>query len=88
MSVIFRTYSTIIIYRSVAHLVNNVTSFVMHGVICWKLSPYPRAAQFAFIYDLIIINRYKRGAFARARILMITFKIDPQNYHFRIEGKI
>lgn len=29
-------------------------SSVMHGVICYKVSPYPRTAQFASIYDVVV----------------------------------
>ena len=65
ISVIFHTCSAIIIFRIVAYLAYSVVCSVMCGVICCIVSPYPRAAQFASIYDLIIINRYNHSAITR-----------------------
>ena len=64
-SKILRKCSTIIFFRIVAHLANSVACSVMYDVMCYKVSPYLRAAQFASIYDLIVISRYNHSAIAR-----------------------
>ena len=60
-----RMCSAIIILRIVAHLANSLAYSVVHCVICYKVRPHSRAAQFTSIHDLTIIGRYNHSAIAR-----------------------